>query len=263
VLRSTAPIAGLLPIEPQPHDLEILFGAPAEVGRILEYADGTRFAIRPDFGQISCNWTSESTPEDTATYLLGPVLAYLLRLRGTLSLHASAVAVDERAIVIAGHPGAGKSTTAAAFARSGATVITEDVAPVVWIDGAPSVTPGYPRIRLWEDVATTLFGELPPLTPTWPKRFLDVTEQFARHPYPIAKIVILGGRTANASLRRLTGHEAAIALLRNASMTHALDDSMREGELAQVTRLAEAVPLFAATAPDDLQRAGELLELLR
>ena len=191
------------------------------------------------------------------------MLAYLLRLRGTLSLHASAVVVGGQAIAIAGHPGAGKSTTAAAFARSGATVITEDVAPVVWIDGAPCIAPGYPRIRLWEDVAATLFGGLPPLTPTWPKRFLDVTAQFADRPYPIAKIVILGPRGAEPSLRPLSGHEAAIALLRNASMTHALDDSMREGELAQVTRLAAAVPVFAATAPDDLQRTGELVELLR
>lgn len=177
-------------------------------------------------------------------------------------MHASAVAIDGRAIVIAGNPGAGKSTTAAAFARAGATVITEDVAPVVWINGSPCIAPGYPRIRLWEDSASTLFGELPPLTPTWPKRYLDVTRQFASAPVPIAKIVILEERSTHAAVRPLSGHEAAIALLRNASMTHALEDSMRERELAQVTALADAVPVLAARAADDLGKAGELLELL-
>lgn len=186
----------------------------------------------------------------------------MLRLRGTLSLHASAVAVDGEAIVIAGNPGAGKSTTAAAFAKRGAVVITEDVAPVIWIDDRPCIAPGYPRIRLWDDSATTLFGELPPLTPTWPKRFLDVTEQFAERAYPIAKIVILEERAAHAAQRRLSGHEAAIALLRNASMTDALEDSMRERELSQVTRLAGDVPVIAANAPDDLRRTGELLDLI-
>ncbi|HEV3485677.1 MAG TPA: hypothetical protein VG106_09740, partial [Vicinamibacterales bacterium] len=70
------------------------------------------------------------------------------------------------------------------------------------------------------------------------------------------------GRAPEPSLRLLDGHEAAIALLRNASVTEQLRDDLRERELAQVTRLAESVPVFELVTPDDLRRAPEVCEIL-
>lgn len=226
----------------------------------LDYRDGTHFEIAADARALRCEWEADSTAEDTATYLLGPVLAYVLRLRGTLALHASAVVVGGKAVLIAGAPGAGKSTTATAFARRGATVITDDVAAI----DAGRVHPGYARLRLWPDVSKALWGAedaLPLLTPTWTKRYLD-NFAFAAGSYAIGAIGVIVDRGASASLRRLHGHEAAIALLRHASMTHALDSSMRERELSQVTALAADVPVFALTAVDDLQRLGEICAMI-
>jgi hypothetical protein len=290
VLSSNIPVDGLLPIAPQPADLDVVLeprattaSRPPLHGEILhegeldpesqtavvtirrtpsgswtlDYLDGTHFEIAHDARSIRCTWELTSTPQDAATYLLGPVLAYVLRLRGTLALHASAVAIREKAVLIAGEPGAGKSTTATAFSRRGATVITDDVAALD--DGR--VQPGYARLRLWSDVVEAMWGgaeALPLLTPTWTKRYADVASSFADRAYDVRAICVLFDRAVAASLRRLHGHEAAIALLRHASMTHALDASMRERELSQVTRLAAEVPVFAATAPDDLHRVHEL-----
>src|SRR5438270_8353143 len=107
----------------------------------IHYLDGTRFVI--DGATILCPLPPSSTPEDTATYLLGPVLAFVLRRRGTLALHASAVALGGRAVAIAAAPGGGKSTTAAAFAERGASILTEDVLPIEWRDGEPWARGGY------------------------------------------------------------------------------------------------------------------------
>ena len=213
--------------------------------------------------RIWCAWSSDSTAADTATYLLGPVLAYVLRLRGTLALHASAVAHGDRTLLIAGAPGAGKSTTAALFARHGATVITDDVAAIVWREGAPFVMPGYPRVRLWSDVAEAFWGRadaLPLLTPTWEKRFAEVT--IVDEPQRIAAVCVITAREREPQLREVSGAGAAIALLRHASMTHALDASMRERELAEVARLASSVPVLEVVAPDDLRRAEEVVRML-
>lgn len=287
VLSANRPIDGLLPIAPESANLHVTLeprtgsrrdpeGEILHEGDIdpesqtaavtirrtprgawtLDYHDGTHFEIARDARTIRCTWELDSTPQDAATYLLGPVLAYVLRLRGTLALHASAVVVRDKAVLIAGAPGAGKSTTATAFARRGATVITDDVAAID--DGR--VHPGYARLRLWPDVAEAFWGSeeaLPLLTPTWTKRYFD-RYAFAARPYDLGAICVIVGRGETASLRRLQGHEAAIALLRHASMTHALDASMRERELSQVTELAGRVPVFAATAPDDLHRLDEL-----
>ena len=62
--------------------------------------------------------------------LLGRMMAYLLRQRGWLPLHAGSVAINGRAVLLLGRSGAGKSTTTAAFHMAGYPVITDDVAPV-------------------------------------------------------------------------------------------------------------------------------------
>lgn len=267
IVAADAPIDGVLPIPPEPPDVAITLRERSTLRAesspdmlTLDYPDGTHFEIARDARAIHGEWEPHSTPQDTATYLLGPVLAYVLRLRGTLALHASAVVVRDKAVLIAGAPGAGKSTTAAAFARRGAVVITDDVAAIE--NGC--VHPGYPRLRLWSDVAAAMWGSadaLPLLTPTWTKRFAS-TPNFASRAYAIGAVFVIVDRAPQASLRRLHGHEAAITLLRHASMTHALDASMRERELSQVTQLASEVPVFAATAPDDLHRVDELCAVI-
>ncbi len=267
-LAADAPIDGLVPIDPPntPPDCRVVFTSPdprptAAGSIVLDYADGTSFVIDREARNIWCTRTVESTDADTATYLLGPVLAYALRLRGALALHASGIVTHNGAVLIAGPPGAGKSTTAALFARRGATVVTDDVAAITWRDGAAFVQPGYPRVRLWPDVAETFWGAadaLPLLTPTWAKRFAEVA--IVDEPQRIHAVCVLSGRAAEPVVREVNGADAAIALLRHASMTHALDDSMRERELADVARLASTVRVFEVITPDDLRKASEVVE---
>src|SRR5690348_16585408 len=102
-------------------------------------------------------------------------MGFVLRLRGALCLHASSVAVGDSAVALVGLPGAGKSTTAAAFACAGFSVLSDDV--VALADEGPQfyVHPGYPRVNLWPDSVQELFGSedaLPRITPTWDKRYL-------------------------------------------------------------------------------------------
>ena len=64
----------------------------------------------------------------------------------------------DRAAVLAGPPGAGKSTLAAAFARFGYAVLSDDVAVLEQLEGALHVQPAYPQLRLWPDSVALLFG---------------------------------------------------------------------------------------------------------
>jgi hypothetical protein len=85
-----------------------------------------------------------------------PALLCLLE-RGVLPLHAAAVDVGGRAVVL-GAPGrGGKTTLAAACARAGLRVLAEDVAAIT---ATGSILPGPAMLRLRHDVVGML-GSVP------------------------------------------------------------------------------------------------------
>lgn len=162
----------------------------------LRYDDGTVFVVDECGSRIWATWPKTLTLEDTAVYLLGPVLALVLRLRGLTALHASAFSIDGRVVALVGPSGAGKSTTAAAFASRGFPVLTDDVLVLEEQHDNVIAHPGYPRLRLWPDAARILNGApavLPPLTPNWDKRYLDLQSgnyRFERQSLPLSTIYL-------------------------------------------------------------------------
>lgn len=78
-------------------------------------------------------------------------IALCLLHRGDLALHAAAVEIDGRALMLVAGGGSGKTTLAAAFAQAGYRVLSEDVSCIT-IDGAPAIVPGPAMLRLRPDV---------------------------------------------------------------------------------------------------------------
>jgi len=134
----------------------------------LVYSDNTVFVVDRAGTQIWADWPHHLTLEDTATYLLGPVLGFVLVLRGIVCLHAATIDVGGQAIALVGESGAGKSTTAAAFAQLGYPVLGDDVLALVQQGKDFMAQPAYPHIRLWPE-SVKMFYEtetaLPLLTP--------------------------------------------------------------------------------------------------
>ena len=91
--------------------------------------------------------------------VLGPGLGVLLHRRGHLVLHGSAVDVGGRAVVLVGHKGAGKSTTAAALVARGHRLLTDDL---VALDEGGAVLPGPTQMKLWDASAGALGVETEP-----------------------------------------------------------------------------------------------------
>jgi hypothetical protein len=85
------------------------------------------------------------------TMLEGPLMAYLLRQRGYLPLHASAVAIAGQGVLFLGESGAGKSTTAAAFSVRGHDVLADDLAAVRIEKSAIALETAGCGLRLLED----------------------------------------------------------------------------------------------------------------
>jgi hypothetical protein len=202
---------------------------------------------------------------------MGPVIAFVLRLRGITCLHASAIAVDDRAIVLFGLAGAGKSTTAAAFALSGFSVLSDDVAVLADQGERFLVQPGYPRVNLWPDSVRTLFGSgdaLPRITPTWDKRYLALDRagrRFQSEPLSMGAIYILGEREAELTvpvIEDLAGHEAFTTLVANTYVNYLLDSDMRAREFDVLGRVLAGVPIRRVRPTADPSQIFVLCEII-
>lgn len=96
-------------------------------------------------------------PDLVDAMLYGYAMRLLLLHAGVFSLHGSLVRVGNRTVAIAGHSGAGKSTTVSHLASAhGATVLIDDVLPITVADGIATAYPFDRPVHLLPDAATRL-----------------------------------------------------------------------------------------------------------
>jgi hypothetical protein len=255
-------------------DYQNEYGEPVlRVFRVLEgryfrfrYADGTEFLVDHSGAEVWAEWAEPLTLEDTATYLLGPIMGFVMLLRGVVCLHASAVVVGHEAIALLGAAGSGKSTTAAALAKRGYSVLAEDVVTLDDRGDHFLVRPAYPCIRLWPSSVKALYGSethLPKLTPNWDKCFLDLSEQFHDEPMPLAAIYYLSERRDDVAapfIETLDRSEGLMSLVANTYATKLMDKQMRAREFELLTRVLRHVPLRRLTPHTDPARISELCD---
>jgi len=242
-------------------------------GEFFELAYGNEALFLMD-GAAERLWgtcLSPLTSEDVETYLLGPVMGFVLRRRNVLALHASAVCIGGQAVVLCGESQAGKSTTAAALALQGIAVLCEDVTPLIEVDRRFQVEPGYPRVCLWPDAVEKLFGArdaLPRLTPSWEKFFLPLdgsNAKFEEHRRVVSTVYVFAPRVAQANAPRIetmSAREALLDLVQNSYMNWLLDRRQRAAEFDALSKLVTQVTIRRIVPHLDPGRIGALCELI-
>jgi hypothetical protein len=243
---------------------------------LLKFPDECEFVLDRTGTSLWASYPPEATSEYLATYLLGPVAGMVLRLRGTVCLHGSAIAVDNQAIALVGPSGFGKSTTASAFARLGYGVFTDDITALKEEGQVFLVLPGDPNLCLWPQSVTYLFGSpdaLPlavpenPLDPAWDKRNLDLTAEgyrFQSQPLPLGAVYFLEQRQGENAPRveSLTNQAGFLALLGNAFASMVTDQNGRSQEFEALGRLAAQVPLRSIIPHSDPAYLTQACELI-
>ena len=222
---------------------------------VLLYGDGTKFVIDAAGSRIWASWIGESTFEDTLTYFLGPVLGFVLRLRGVTCLHASAIVVDDVAIALCGPGGAGKSTMAARFSRMEYPVLSDDIVTLDKSGTSFLVQPAPARLRLWPSAVEHFYGDrnaLPRLTPSWEKQYLDLRSrgQFRPDPLPLAAIYLLGNSEHGEIVESPRSH-CMIQLVGNVYVNYLLPRRFRQQDFVRIADVVHAVPVRQVNVRDD------------
>jgi hypothetical protein len=154
-------------------------------------------------------------------YLVGTVMAILLYQRGLLVLHASAVQINNRALVLLGASGSGKSSLAAALYSRGHYLIADDVSGVQVRDNSILIFPAYPQLKLSPEAAASLglnSHDLFRLHETEEQFGLGVRQGFSTQPVKLGAIYLLSDEHAHG-IDTLAPQEAVVELIRHSLPT--------------------------------------------
>lgn len=207
-------------------------------------------------------------PGDLVLYLLGTCFAILLQQRGRVVLHASAVAVGDRAMLFCGASGMGKSTMAAMLSDRGFPLLNDDVCNLSpGEDGSYAVYPDGRMLKLWARSVDHLQW-----TATDSARVRRDAEKFYMAPARVdLKPRSVGGvymlhaaeQGAAPTLERLNAAESMAQLPANSyrpALVHSME--MLPAYFAASAAIQRHAGVFRLSRPMDFSRAAEVLDLL-
>lgn len=271
-IASELDIPELIETEQKP-DVIIRFGKLEDTA-IAQHNDGDCFTGEvPEVGNF-CIQKGRSviieplTGVDEAllrTIILGPILCILLRQRGLLVLHASAVNIKDKGVAFIGGPGWGKSTLATAFHSHGYNVLTDDVMPIKVGSGQPLVFPAYPQFKVWRETAVSLGHDAQSLSPIFknaPKLSYRFSDGFQKKPLPLHRIYVLN-KGEQHSISAIAPQEAFVELVRHSRavslITH--QDFITQ-HLKLSTKLIKLVSFRRFTRKPALEDLPELVQMI-
>ncbi|MGD1806011.1 hypothetical protein ACP6PL_11305 [Dapis sp. BLCC M126] len=217
--------------------------------------NGDTLIVNPDSDHIN--------PQLLSLYILSEALGLILYQRGFFLLHASAVKIGEQVVIFAGPPGAGKSTTAAAFAKCGYTVLADDMVAIkLDATGKAMVVPGFPQIKIWPSTARGLdynLSALPTLFPGSRKRVIRQIENFPVKHFPLTHMFILG-EGENLKITPMEGTEAFFNLTRFFPLPSSiLQGNARERHLQECIQLLREVDIWQLENPQNFQTIKQVV----
>lgn len=298
-IRSEVPLACRTAPAPTPVDLTVTRAVlPAPVAprptkiyraglnaQFARLADDRLLLFWPSFGSFLAEEgrklrvdSPHTDPEWLSLFALSEALGLVLFQRGYFLLHGSAVRHHDRGVVFLGLPGAGKSTTAAAFVQRGACLLSDDLVCLRVNDtGTPTLVPAGLPAKLWETAVEGLGLNRAGLSPVregatkyaWaaPRRADPADPETDE--VPLSQIFVLeppDTHAENGPVRPSPVRPSHIpALLLN---HFPLPDDLLHGTalrayFRQSARLAQTTPVRTVQRPADFARLRDFVDFLK
>lgn len=161
-------------------------------------------------------------PDVLSLFTVSEALGLILFQRETFLLHASAVKIGAQGWIFMGSPGAGKSTTCAAFVKAGCELLSDDLTAITFdSDGKPWILPAYPQLKIWENTVKGLGYDKDKLTAVSEgvnKFSLQHQDNFYAAPVPLDRMVFIHRNEAAPNSKQLRTTELPTETLRHFPM---------------------------------------------
>jgi hypothetical protein len=195
-------------------------------------------------------------------FTVSEALGLVLFQKGYFLLHASSVALGDEAWCFMGMPGAGKSSTAAAFIKAGCRLLSDDLTAIKFDQsGKPVIIPAYPQLKIWEKTVTGLHYDtsaLEPVSEGANKFSYQPRGQFSNKAVPLKKVFFLHKARNRPAVQNMGIAEIPGEMLRNFPLPTKLlsGDNLKKHflESLQCARTAELLRMRRPEGFDNLEK---------
>lgn len=221
-------------------------------------SEGSRIVIAPEPG---------AEEERILIFLMGSAMGALLHQRSILILHAGAISANGGSVLFCGPSGVGKSTLAAGFHKRGYHFLADDVCAIAFVDGKPSVVPGFPRLKLWADVLKKLDKDKEQLKSVrWVKgleKYFMPVESLNKTPVAVQSIFILGTTNSDKiEITALKGGEKINPIINNTYRLRFLNGlGGKKEHFRQCAAVAAEAAVYRAIRPTRPFLLDELMDM--
>ena len=199
------------------------------------------------------------------SYLLGFGMSMIAMQRNMLSIHCSALADDNGAILIAGESGAGKSTVTKAFLENGYRLMADDMA---WVetkkDGKSYAKPAFPFQKLCRNVVVEKglsFEDLIYVDEDKDKFLVPYKGEFSTCEVPVKGLIMLCATDSDeVATEEIKGISKMTVCANNLFLRHLLGPGRYAPEFGQkCLKMASAMPMYCISRPRDKDTAREVI----
>jgi len=191
----------------------------------------------------------------------------LLKRRGYFNIHAAGLAVNGRAILLAGHSGSGKSTLTLTLCRAGFDFLSDDY---VFLAGSASGLRvfGFPEEVDVTDSTAAFFPEMASvlrteLRPGWTKRQIHLGDYWSVQPSPATSPGLLifprVGAAADSSIEPFGAREAVAELVSNIQLTR---PDLAQAHLDLIGELVRSSASYRLNTGRDFERLPAMIRAL-
>ncbi len=217
-------------------------------------------------GEIECRLVDPALAYMVDVLLLGHVMACYLERQGVLALHAGALVVGHRAVLLAGDKGAGKSSMVTSMATAGFPLMADDIAAVEESGGRVLCRSAFPQVKLTPEQLERFAPGRPAaysrFHPSFTKLSVPAADlgSFDPGPRPVGAIYLLergGGEVT--TIETLPPARAVVALVQHSFLADILaDTSLARDRFAHLVRVARAVPVKRLSYPDGFHHLDDV-----
>ena len=219
---------------------------------------------------MKCIKYSDITYDEAKAFLLGNCLAIAMTQRKKLAIHGSTLLVGEKAIIVCGGSGSGKSTTAMGVIDKGAGLLADDISviDIVSESGKAIAYPGFPEQKLCRDAALERGLELDSLRyidEDKDKFALDRDSIFVKEKKEVSDIFIISKSNGSAvEIEEVSGEDSINAVIDNLFLRDLYNGvfSLEPTYALKCIKLAAQVRIHRISRPRDKDTRKEIVDII-